>query len=93
MTKTRVYLIISGRVQGVFFRYAMQQVASNCYVVGWVKNRADGKVEAVLEGNKENVEKLIEWSHHGPSGASVENLEVAREEYTGEFQEFSIKYF
>ncbi len=93
MTKTRVHLIISGKVQGVFFRYTMYQIASNCDVVGWAKNQADGKVEAVLEGNKENVEKVIEWSRHGPSGASVENVEVAREEYTGEFKDFSIKYF
>ena len=53
----------------------------------------DGKVEAALEGNKENVEKVVEWARHGPSGAVVKNVEVNWEEYTGEFKDFSIQYF
>ena len=93
MPKVRAHIIISGRVQGVFFRYTMEQIASKFDVTGWAKNRFDGKVEAVLEGDKENVEKIIEWSHHGPSGAAVENVEVNWEKYTGEFKDFSIKYF
>ncbi len=93
MAKVRAHIIISGRVQGVFFRYTMEQVASKFKVTGWAKNRTDGKVEAVLEGTIENVEKVIEWSHHGPSGAVIENVEVSWEEYTGEFNDFSIKYF
>lgn len=93
MAKVRAHIIISGRVQGVFFRYTMEQVASKFNVTGWAKNRPDGKVEAALEGNKENVDKVIEWSHHGPSAAVIENVEVSWEEYAGEFKDFSIKYF
>ncbi len=93
MAKVRANLIISGKVQGVFFRSTMEQVASEFGITGWAKNRTDGKVEAVLEGNKENVDKVIEWSHHGPPGAVVKNVEVNWEEYTGEFKTFSIQYF
>jgi acylphosphatase len=93
MAKIRAHIIISGRVQGVFFRFTMEDVAIGFNVTGWAKNRPNGKVEAILEGNKENVEKVIEWSHQGPSGAVVTNVEVNWEEYTGEFKDFSIKYF
>ncbi len=88
MAKIRAHIIISGRVQGVFFRYTMEQVASKFDVTGWAKNRFDGKVEAVLEGDKKNVEKVIEWSHNGPPGAVVENVEVDWGKYTGEFNKF-----
>ena len=92
MDKIRAHIIISGRVQGVFFRYTMEQVASKLNVTGWAKNRFDGKVEAVLEGNKENVEKVIEWSQRGPPHAVVEDLEIRWEQYAGEFKNFSIQY-
>ncbi|MDD5454223.1 MAG: acylphosphatase [Candidatus Ratteibacteria bacterium] len=93
MVKVRAHLIISGKVQGVFFRYTMQQVASTSNVTGWAKNTTDGNVEAILEGKKENVEKVIEWSRHGPAEALVKNVEVQWEDYTGQFKDFSIKYF
>ena len=94
MGKIRAHLTISGRVQGVFFRYTMQQIASASNVTGWAKNLPDGKVEAVLEGNKENVEKVIAWSHRGPSGAIVEHVAVDWGKYSGgEFKDFSIQYF
>jgi acylphosphatase len=92
MDNIRVHIIISGRVQGVFFRYTMQQIASSSRVTGWAMNCPDGKVEAVLEGDKENVEKVVEWSRHGPSGAFVEDVTVKHEEYTNEFDNFSIRY-
>ncbi len=93
MDKVRAHIIVSGKVQGVFFRYTMEQIASASDVTGWAKNRIDGNVEAVLEGNRENVEKVIEWSHQGSSGAIVKNVEVDWKDYTGEFKDFSIKYF
>lgn len=93
MDKVRAHLIISGKVQGVFFRYMMQQAASASDVTGWAKNTTDGKVEAVLEGNKENVEKIIEWAHKGPPHAIVGDVEVNWEDYSGELKDFSIKYF
>jgi acylphosphatase len=92
MAKIRAHIIISGRVQGVFFRYTMQQMASASDVKGWAKNLPDGGVESVLEGSKEDVEKVIKWSHQGPAGAIVQDVEVEWEKYTGEFKDFSIKY-
>ncbi len=93
MAKVRAHIIISGRVQGVFFRYTMQQVSHEVNVTGWAKNLPDGRVEAVLEGNKENVGKVIEWAREGPPQATVKNVDIKLEGYTGEFRDFSIKYF
>ena len=61
-------------------------------VKGWVKNLPDGRVEAILEGEKEAVKKLIEWAHKGPPYARVEKVKVDWEEYLGEFGTFSIVY-
>ncbi len=86
----RAHLYISGRVQGVFFRQSMREVATRLGVVGWVRNLSDGRVEAVLEGPREAVEKVIEWAKVGPPAARVERVEVKWEVYTGEFREFKI---
>lgn len=91
MSKVRAHLVISGKVQGVFFRYTMEEVAHRYKVTGWVKNRWDGKVEAVLEGEEKDVEGVIGWSYHGPSAAVVRDVEVKWEEYRGEFSSFTIK--
>ncbi|HEX68351.1 acylphosphatase [Candidatus Calescamantes bacterium] len=88
----RAHLIISGIVQGVFFRSSMKRMADILKVKGWVKNRWDGKVEAVVEGEEEAVKKLIEWAHKGPPYARVDKVEVEWEDYTGEFDNFSIRY-
>lgn len=92
MEKIRSHVIISGRVQGVFFRYSIQIEAQKLGVQGWVKNRGDGVVEAVFEGEKEEIQKLVDWCHHGPPGASVKNVEVEWQDYTGEYDSFSITY-
>jgi acylphosphatase len=67
-------LQISGRVQGVGFRYAMQQEAARRGVRGWVRNRGDGSVEALLAGDDEAVEALSAWARQGPPGAKVTDL-------------------
>lgn len=87
----RAHLIISGIVQGVFFRYRTCQRACKLGVRGWVMNRGDGKVEAVFEGESCRVKELIEWCHRGPSGASVTEVKVAWEDYRNEFSQFSTK--
>lgn len=89
----RAHLYISGRVQGVFFRANMRRVARLHGVRGWVRNLPDGRVEAVLEGRKESVMKVLEWARRGPPLARVEKIEVAWEEYKGEFEGFTIKYW
>ncbi len=93
MPKVRAHLWIYGIVQGVFFRSTMRAVATEYGVTGWVRNLPDGSVEAVLEGEKEDVEKVIEWAHRGPPAAVVERVVVKWEEYKGEFNRFEIRYF
>jgi acylphosphatase len=73
-----------GRVQGVFFRAEARARAESLGVAGWVRNEPDGSVQAVLEGHDERVDSLVEWFRLGPSGAEVEELEVAEEEPGGE---------
>jgi acylphosphatase len=90
--KARARVIVGGRVQGVFFRYSTQEVATRLNVLGWVKNRWDGKVEAVFEGERDGVEKMIEWCHKGPPGAHVQNVDTHWEDYLGEFEQFSTVY-
>ena len=88
----RAHVFVSGRVQGVFFRFETRRFARRLGVAGWVRNRRDGKVEAVFEGEKEDVERLIEFCRRGPSGARVTSVEVRWEEPTGEFEGFNVRY-
>lgn len=83
--KTR-HLRIHGRVQGVWFRESMRLEAERLGVTGWVRNTADGKVEAVVQGPAEAVDALIAWAHEGPPMARVERVEVGEAE--GTFQGF-----
>jgi acylphosphatase len=61
-------------------------------VNGWVRNLRDGRVQAVLEGDESSVRRLIEWCKKGPPGAEVNGIEVAHEEYVGEYEGFRIVY-
>jgi acylphosphatase len=88
----RAHVVISGRVQGVFFRTETQDEAQRRNVTGWVRNRPDGRVEAVFEGEKAQVDALVEYCRRGPLGARVTKIDVAWEDYTGEFRSFSIRY-
>lgn len=90
--KLRAHVYVSGRVQGVFFRSETQDEAIKRNVTGWVKNLPDGRVEAVLEGEKENIEKVIEFCKRGPPGARVTRVDVNWQSFTGEFKKFGIGY-
>jgi len=92
MEKVRARVIIEGRVQGVFFRHHTQEMASKLNVKGWVKNRWDGNVEALFEGDREKVDQIVQWCHRGPSNAMVRKVNLSWEDYTGEFKNFSITY-
>ena len=88
----RVHVYISGRVQGVFFRAETQSAANGFHLTGWVRNRTDGSVEALLEGEDENVNKMLEWCHIGPPAARVKEVLTEDEPFSGEFNSFSIRY-
>ncbi|MEK7197176.1 MAG: acylphosphatase, partial [Nitrospirota bacterium] len=74
MGNARAYLLISGKVQGVFFRSFTEDVARSMGLKGWVKNCSDGKVEAVLEGKKDDIEKAIRSCYKGPPAARVSSI-------------------
>ena len=77
MTPTRrVRLVVSGRVQGVWYRGSMEREAARLGVAGWVKNRPDGTVEAVVEGDPASVEALVGWCRKGPPSARVDGVEI-----------------
>jgi acylphosphatase len=87
---SRARVIVSGRVQGVCFRFETRARAASLGVSGWVRNRLDGNVEAVFEGPRECVELLVRWCRRGPSAAYVDEIEVDWQEPTGE-QGFAIR--
>jgi len=89
--KVRAHIFVSGRVQGVFFRVKTRYQATKSNVTGWVRNTSDGKVEAILEGEKEDVEKMIDFCRKGPRGAKVSKTEVQWKEYLREFTDFRIR--
>ena len=92
MSKQRVRLFVTGKVQGVFFRQTLKVMAKKNNVFGWVKNLKDGKVESVLEGEGEKIDRLIEWAHSGPANARVEDVEIHNEKFTEEFLKFDVLY-
>ena len=92
MGKKRVRILVEGRVQGVFFRATARDIARKLGVKGWVRNRWDGRVELVVEGDEDKVNSMIEWCHQGPPGALVRKVEVEPQPFKGEFNSFSIRY-
>lgn len=80
----RVQVIVSGRVQGVGYRYTMRMVAREAGVSGWVRNLADGTVEAEIEGTPEQVDVVLAWMAEGPPGAEVTAARVRELTTTGE---------
>jgi acylphosphatase len=83
------HLKISGRVQGVGFRYSMAEEAERLHVTGWVRNRHDGTVEAVVDGAPDAVEGILAWVYRGPRGASVTDVQVA--EIPESFERFEMR--
>jgi acylphosphatase len=90
MAQKRIHLVVRGRVQGVFFRASAQREARQLGLTGWVKNRPDGSVEAVAEGEEDQVKDFLAWAQHGPTTARVDNVETKWRSYTGEFSDFRI---
>ena len=88
----RAHVIIFGRVQGVCFRMETCRAVEGLDVSGWVRNKRDGSVEAIFEGEAVNVEKALAWCSHGPPASRVDDIEVSRQGYTGEFSGFRVTY-
>ena len=88
--KVRAHLFIKGKVQGVFYRFWTKNEAQKLGLAGWVRNLADGRVEAVFEGPKRKIEEMVAKCRQGPRLAKVEHLDISWEEATGEFDGFSI---
>ena len=91
MADSRAHAFISGSVQGVSFRYFTYHEALKHGLRGWVRNLADGRVEAVFEGEKERVEQVLEWFQNGPPAAKVENIEVDWDEPSESLNGFNVK--
>lgn len=92
MTNRRVRIFVTGNVQGVFFRQTLKVRAVENGILGWVRNLKDGRVEAVLEGDEKNLDRIIEWAHAGPANARVDDVEIRNEEPRGDFEAFIVKY-
>ncbi|TLX79649.1 MAG: acylphosphatase [Thaumarchaeota archaeon] len=90
MLQKRVHIFVKGRVQGVYFRQGMKDIAEKKNVTGWVRNLQDKRVEAILEGKDTDVNSVIEWSQTGSPNAIVENVEIINENYKSEFSKFEI---
>lgn len=84
-------VVVRGRVQGVFFRASTRREAVERGVAGWVRNRDDGAVEALFEGEPEAVEAMIEWCRSGPDGAAVEDMDVSLGERSDGLDGFEVR--
>jgi acylphosphatase len=87
----RIMIKITGRVQGVSFRFYVKQKADELGLTGFVKNNPDRSVEIIAEGNRAKLEELAEWAAKGPEFSTVEQCETAWGEYSGEFSSFEIR--
>ena len=87
----RVHILVSGVVQGVFFRAYTRKVAAEYKLTGWVRNLSDGRVEIMAEGKEGMLQKLVEWSKNGSPNAKVQKVQFSWLPYSGEFSEFEIR--
>jgi acylphosphatase len=90
-TNARLHALVMGRVQGVSFRYFVVEQAAEFNIKGWVRNRWDGSVEVTAEGERRNLEKLLQMLLQGPPMAVVEDVDFAWLEFTDEFVGFNVR--
>ena len=89
----RAHVVIHGRVQGVFFRMETARAAKKSGVSGWVRNRPDGSVEAIFEGDRARVDQILKWCKKGPPLSDVKHLDVKWEPATREYKGFEIAHY
>jgi acylphosphatase len=90
MALKQVHCVVRGRVQGVFFRASTEREALRIGLSGWVKNREDGRVELLAEGEEADLQALVAWVHLGPPAAEVKGVEVGWGTFTGDYASFSV---
>jgi acylphosphatase len=88
--QVRASVVITGKVQGVYFRAETQRAAKQRNVLGWVRNRPDGSVEALLEGDEPSVKAMLEWCWQGSPFSRVQHVDVQWKPYIGDFDRFEI---
>jgi len=84
------HLLISGRVQGVGYRVSAYEKGQQLGLTGWVRNRADGRVEMQIQGEQAQLQQMIEWADNGPRFAEVKNIELLEQAISDEFNDFQI---
>jgi len=89
--KKSLHILISGRVQGVFFRYSARQRALGLELTGYVRNLSDGRVEIFAEGEDTRLKNLLVWAHQGPPGAHVTDIEIDWRPVKNSFPSFAIR--
>ncbi len=92
MTQKCVHVLVSGRVQGVFYRESLRRRVAQLGVSGWVKNLTDGRVEAVFEGEEEAVRRAVDYARDGPPFAHVSELRATAEPVSGERGPFEVRH-
>lgn len=92
MSQKRVRIVVGGRVQGVFFRASVAREARSAGVKGHVKNLNDGSVEAIVEGDAEAVDRIVDYCRTGPSSARVDRIVVTEERVVGTETDFVVRY-
>ncbi|MCK5098124.1 MAG: acylphosphatase [Desulfobacteraceae bacterium] len=91
LEKIQIHVVISGIVQGVFFRVETAKAAKENNITGWVQNLDNGNVEAVFEGTREDVDKVVDWCHQGSASAFVNNVETKEQSPLSDFDKFEIR--
>ncbi len=92
MAMVRARVVVTGRVQGVYYRSYAEDEARRLSLRGWVRNRGDGAVEMTIEGEERDAQAMIAWSRQGSPLSRVEDVQVDWEPYTGEFSGFGVSY-
>ena len=89
---SRAHIFVRGVVQGVYFRDFTRSHATAAGLTGWVRNVPDGRVEAVVEGERDRIDHLIDRLRTGPPASRVDDVQVSWEEHAGEFSDFQVRY-
>lgn len=84
-----IHLIISGTVQGVFFRESARKLAEKLEIKGWIKNTFDGNVEALITGEENDVKEFVSWCRQGPERAEVDDVKISKQQII-KFQKFEV---